>query len=253
METSQTPPPPGALRPAGGLDDYRVADSREIKALLDRLVQTGVQVSLNAPDGRSIAASLWKVDQALGTVSFSLVADEPQLDAMVESDEVAVVGWLDHVKVQFDVDQLVLVHSDKGLALKGSYPRELFRFQRRSAFRVKPLLRNTPVARLRHPMIPDMQLALRVLDVSQGGCALFLPHDVPPLTPGVLMNGVVIELDPDTRVNTGLRLQHVTSLNPESGGVRLGCEMVDAGNGGIRALQRYIDQTQKRRHLLALD
>jgi hypothetical protein len=29
--------------------------------------------------------------------------------------------------------------------------------------------------------------------------------------------------------------------------------MVDAGNGGIRALQRYIDQTQKRRHLLALD
>jgi c-di-GMP-binding flagellar brake protein YcgR len=253
METSPTPTPTGALRPGSGTDDYRVADSREINVLLDRLVETGVHVGLNAPDGRSITATLWEVDEALGTVSFTLVADEPQLDAMVESDEVVVVGWLDHVKLQFDVDQLVLVHSEKGLALKGSYPRELFRFQRRSAYRVKPLLRNAPVARLRHPMIPDMQLALRVLDVSQGGCALFLPNDVPPFVPGVLMNGVVIELDPDTRVSTGLRLQHVTSLNPESGGVRLGCEMVDTGNGGIRALQRYIDQTQKRRHLLALD
>jgi c-di-GMP-binding flagellar brake protein YcgR len=251
MEASPTPS--GTLRPGSSNDDYRVADSREIKILLDRLVEGGVQVSLNAPNGHSVTATLSEVDEALGAVGFNLVADEPQLDAMVESDEVAVVGWLDRVKVQFDVDQLVLVHGDQGLALKGSYPRELFRFQRRNAFRVKPLLRSAPVARLRHPMIPDMQLALRVLDVSQGGCALFLPHDVPPLTPGVLMNGVVIELDPDTRVSTGLRLQHVTSLNPESGGVRLGCEIVGPGAGEMRALQRYIDQTQKRRHLLALD
>ena len=31
-------------------------------------------------------------------------------------------------------------------------------------------------ARLRHPAIPDMQLALRVVDVSAGGCALSLPE-----------------------------------------------------------------------------
>ena len=110
-----------------------------------------------------------------------------------------------------------------------------------------------PVVRLRHPMIPDMQLALRVLDVSIGGCALFLPNDVPTLDPGVLMNGVVMDLDADTRVHTGLRLQHVTSLNPESGGVRLGCEMVSPGHEGLRALQRYIDQTQKRRRMLAME
>ena len=28
--------------------------------------------------------------------------------------------------------------------------------------------------------MPDMQLELRVLDVSIGGCALWLPHDLPP-------------------------------------------------------------------------
>jgi c-di-GMP-binding flagellar brake protein YcgR len=129
----------------------------------------------------------------------------------------------------------------------------MFRFQRRSGFRVQPLLRTMPVAKLRHPMIPDMQLSLRVLDVSIGGCALFLPNDVPALDPGVLMNGVTIDLDADTRVATGLRLQHVTSLNPESGGVRLGCEMVNPGSQGLRSLQIYIDQTQKRRRLLAME
>ena len=246
------PAPPSALGP-GSFDDYRITGGREIAALLKRLVDASLHVSLNSPDGRSMTATLWEVDEPRGSLSFSLVADEPQLDAMVESDELAVVGWLDQVKLQFDVERLVLVHSGQALALRTAFPRELFRFQRRGAFRVKPLVRNLPVAKLRHPMIPDMQLSLRVLDVSLGGCALFLPDDVPPFTPGVLMNGVMIELDTDTRVSTGLRLQHVTSLNPESGCVRLGCEMVDAGHGGMRALQRYIDQTQKRRHMLALD
>ena len=45
-------------------------------------------------------------------------------------------------------------------------------------------------------------------------------------------------------MHTGLRLQHVTSLDPESGGVRLGCEMAGASPDGLRALQRYIGQTQ---------
>lgn len=239
--------------PASSLDDFRITAPAEIAAMLKRLADANVHVGLNAPNGTSITATIWAIDPEHGMLSFSLVDKDPQLDAVVECDEAVVVGYLDSVKLQFDVDKLVLVHSGNIVALKASFPREMFRFQRRSGYRVRPLVRTSPVATLRHPMIPDMQLDLRVLDISIGGCALFLPNDVPPLDPGVLMNGVVIDLDADTRVHTGLRLQHVTSLNPESGGVRLGCEMVGAGPEGLRALQRYIDQTQKRRRLLSLD
>ena len=35
--------------------------------------------------------------------------------------------------------------------------------------------------------------------------------------------------------------------------MRLGCEFVRAGGDALRALQRFIDQTQKRGKLLALD
>jgi len=246
------PMPLDSLAAAGGrLEDFRITTPVEITAMLKRLVDGNTHIGINAPNGTSITATLWTIDSQRGMLSFSVVANEPQLEAVVECDEAVVVGYLDSVKVQFDVEKLVVVHSGANVALKTSFPRELFRFQRRNGFRVRPMLRSSPVATLRHPMIPDMQLSLRVLDVSIGGCALFLPNDVPTLDPGVLMNGVVMDLDADTRVHTGLRLQHVTSLNPESGGVRLGCEMVSPGSDGLRALQLYIDQTQKKRRLMS--
>ena len=81
-------------------------------------------------------------------------------------------------------------------------------------------------------------------DLSRKTVSTHRNRDMDPLA--------TMDLDADTRVTTGLRLQHVTSLNPESGGVRLGCEMVTPSNAGLRALQLYIDQTQKRRRLLAM-
>ena len=131
-------------------------------------------------------------------------------------------------------------------------PRELFRFQRRNAYRVRPVLRNSPVARVRHSDIAEMQLALRVVDVSIGGCALFLPDDVPPMQPGVVLNQVQINLDANTRFHVNLRLQHVTSLSAEARGVRLGCEFVHADAATLRALQRFIDLTQKRSRLMSV-
>lgn len=232
------------------MDDFRITEASEIASLLKRLADGSVPLSVNTPSGVSITATLCAVDAERGALSFSVVGNESQLDAVVEGDEGMVVGYVDNIKLQFDVGDLVLVHGD-AVALTASFPREVFRFQRRSGFRIRPLVRAGPVATLRHPMIPDMQLSLRVLDVSIGGCALFLPHDVPPLDPGVLLNGVVIDLDADTRVHTGLRLHHVTSINPDSHGVRLGCEMVAPGPEGLRALQRYINHTQKRRRRLA--
>jgi c-di-GMP-binding flagellar brake protein YcgR len=171
---------------------------------------------------------------------------------MLESQEVVVVGYLDSVKLQFDAHNLVLVRGERSSVLNCALPRELFRFQRRSAYRVRPVLRSSPMARVRHTEIAEMQLALRVLDVSIGGCALFLPDDVPPMQPGVVLNQVQIELDADTRFHVNLRLQHVTSLNSESHGVRLGCEFVRADATALRALQRFIDQTQKRGRLLSI-
>jgi flagellar brake protein len=236
----------------GGLTEFRLSSQAEITATLQRLLDDNVTLNLNGPDGSACAVRLWTVDPVRGSISFSANADDPQLQAVLQSDEAVVVCYLDNIKLQFDVHDLMLVHSGRSSALKCDSPKEVFRFQRREGFRVRPLLRNTPVAKLRHPMIPDMQLSLRILDVSIGGCALFLPDNVPSLSPGVVLNGVLLELDQDTRVQTKLRLQHISSIQPEAKGVRLGCEMADPTHDNLRRLQAYIDQTQKRRRLMVL-
>jgi len=237
----------------GGLDDFHITDPTELAAMLKQLLDANAVLNLNAPNGTAVPVTLWAMDAARDVISFSADAQSPQLQSLVECNEAVAVGYLDNIKVQFDVHGLLLVHNARTSAINSSYPRDMFRFQRRNGYRVRPLLRHAPVARLRHPTLRDMPLALRVLDVSIGGCALFLPHDVPLIEPGVLLNGVELELDANTRICAPLRLQHVTSLQNDAGGVRLGCELVNVDSESLRALQRYIDQTQKRRRMIALD
>jgi c-di-GMP-binding flagellar brake protein YcgR len=247
------PMPLDALGAApGGLDEFRVTAPGEIATLLRRLYDGNVELNLHAGEGVVVAATVWTTDAGRGSIGFSVDPADPALNALLEGDEVIAVGYLDSVKVQFDLSRLMLVHGARACVLSAGYPRELFRFQRRSAYRVRPLMRGQPIARVRHTDIAEMQLALRVLDVSIGGCALLLPDDVPPLQVGGLINQVEIELDADTRFHVDLRLQHVTSLNGDGNGVRLGCEFVRVDPAAQRALQRFIDQTQTRGKLLSL-
>lgn len=236
----------------GGLGDFRLTTPAEITALLRRLCDDSVRLNLNASNGTVLPTTLWTIDAVRGALSFSADIDDVRLAAVLDCDESIVVGYLDNVKVQFEVDSLVLVRGGRSCALTCRFPRELFRFQRRGAYRVRPALRSTPQACVRHPEIADMSLALRLIDVSISGCALFLPEDVPPLQPGVVMNQVLIELDAETRFHVALRLQHVTSLNADSRGTKLGCEFVKPGGDVERALQLFIDSTQKRRKMMAL-
>lgn len=236
----------------GGLDAFRLTARSEIAALLRRMQDASVPVNLNAPHGSVYTTQLWTADAARGALSFAAAANDPQLQAVLEGDEAVVVAYLDNIKLQFDVAHLVLVHGTRSCALQTTYPHVVFRFQRRGSFRVRPLLHDAPLARFPHPMIPDMVLTLRVLDLSVGGCALLLPQDVPMLEPGVLINRAQLELDITTRFETGLRLHHVTAIQADSSGVRLGCEMARLSQEAERTLQRYVDQTQKRQRLMEI-
>lgn len=237
----------------GGLGDFRIDKPSEVVSMLRKLQEGNVVLNVNAPNGSAITAMLWSIDSDRQSISLSVDHTDPQLQAVLDGNEAVIVGYLDSVKLQFDLQSMVLVRGHNSCALSCNLPREMFRFQRRSAYRVRPLLRNSPMAKLRHPMFGDMHLSLRILDVSLSGCALFLPDDVPALDPGVLMNSVHIDLDADTHFNANLRLQHITALNADAQGMRLGCELVNLARDAERALQRYIDQTQKRRRLMSLD
>ncbi len=246
---------PADLDAAGGSDPYaefRVTHPGERLALMRQLRDGNVPVMLSSPEGSTMTTTLWALDDQRGRLNFSAEASHPQLDDLVDADEVVAVAYLESVKLQFDLQGLVLVRSFNACALQCKMPAEIYRFQRRNAYRVRPLERQQPKARLRHPSMPEMQLALRVLDVSAGGCALWLPQDVPALQAGTRLAEVVIELDELTRFSAALTLQHVTVLQAGDRGVRLGCAWQPLSGAAERTLQLWIDQAQKRRRLLTL-
>jgi c-di-GMP-binding flagellar brake protein YcgR len=251
METR--PAPLDGMNQDDGLDEFRVSSPREIQGLLKQLLDGSVLLNLNASDGSVFTSAIWTLDSSRGTVGFNADPNDPAMQALLEGEEVVVVGYLDSVKLQFDVHDLVLVHGNKASVLSCPAPREMYRFQRRNAFRVRPLMRTSPVARIRHPDMPEMEFSLRVMDVSIGGCGLFLPEDVPTMNAGVLLQDVRIELDTDTKLEVSMCLQHVTSINAEARGVRLGFEFKRVGGDSLRSLQRFIDLTQKRGKLMALN
>ena len=244
---------PASLDALGSGDsaEFRVTAPGEIRALLKQLMDDAVPLNLSASDGSAYTTSLWTVDPASGRISFTADMMAPAVHDIVEADECVAVAYLDRIKVQFDVSDLVLVQGSKTSVLQCRLPREMFRFQRRNTYRVRTIERTSPTASFRHPGIPDMRVDLRVLDVSIGGCALLQPANVPTLQPGAVIKGVRLSLDAQTQVDAALMLHHVTSTGAESGSVRLGCEIVGLGATAQRALQVYIDQTQKRRRLMS--
>lgn len=248
--TARPPRPSGDSAPE--LAEFLVTAPAEIAGLLDELAERKLVLALSAPGGAHCTSTVTSLDPARGLLCLSADENDPRLQGLLESDEVLAMAYLDSVKLQFDLQDLVLVHSDRGCALNARLPREMYRIQRRGSFRVRPLINTRPTASMRHPVLRDMQLELRVIDVSIGGLALFLPDTVPAIAGGLRIEQVQIELDGDTRLTARLIVHHITQLHQESLGVRLGCEMQGLSGEDSRALQRYIDLTQKRRRLLVM-
>ena len=231
---------------------FRVPDAAACVALLRELRDGNVPLSVSSACGAALRTAIWAMDTTQKRLNLSVEEGDPRLQQLVQSDEAVAVAYLASVKLQFDLSHMILVRGPRGSTLQADLPGEIYRFQRRGAFRVRAPQRHSPSARLRHPGIPDMELSLRVLDVSAGGCALWLPDDVPLLQAGTLFGEVHVELDAETRFSTGLWLQHVSAIGSGGHGLCLGCAWAALDGMSERVLQRWIDTAQKRRRLLPL-
>ena len=231
------------------LDEYRIASVAEVQALLKQLQDKGTLVTLSGPGGLSYTTVLWSADAQRKVLSFSAESGDPRLQQLLESDEIVAVAYLDAIKLQFDVVGAMLVRGGH-TTITSRHPEHLYRFQRRSSFRVKPLGKE-PTIRFKHPAHPATILTLRVLDISLGGVACLLPDNLPPMPGGSTARDCLLTLDDETTLEVDMVIHHVSVINPEARGARLGCELINLRGSDERALQNYINQTQKRRIALA--
>lgn len=246
-------PARGARAEPDGWAGVRIDDPLEVQQLLRQLLAGGVPVHLVSAQGDALSAQLGWLDVEHGRMSLTVDDGSARLQRVAQCGEAVAVAYLDRVRLQFDVEDMTRVHGQAGSVLGARIPSAVHRLQRRQAFRVRTGGAIAPRATLRHPSIPDMQLTLRIVDLSRGGCALQVPDDLPGLQPGTQLNGALVELDADTRFHVSLRLQHVTAMHA-SGPPCLGCAFTDLDAPAQNTLQRWIDRAQQRhRRLLAGD
>lgn len=232
-------------------ENYRISAPVEIAAYLRELMSEQARVYLRNPDGVDLHTTLCVLDARTGLMGFDLPVSSGQAEALLESDEITATAYLASIRLEFELEQPVIVRDGGGSVLRAALPQRLYRFQRRQTFRVQPTGVNYPLLQLRHPLEGEL-LRLRVLDVSMGGLGLLLPGDQAELPPNLDLGGCVLELDRDTRLEVGLRLLHVTQHAEIQSGRHLGCAFQTLPPDTARALQLYIDQTQKRRRQMRL-
>ena len=245
---------PAALDFEGEVDPWAaflVTSPPEVMSLLRQLRDSSVPVNFNQPDGRVYATTLWSIDSERWSLSFNAADSVSGLRPLLESDKVVAVAYLENVKLQFELHGLRLSRGIRASAIQCAAPRQLYRFQRRDYYRVRTDDRQSPRALLRHPAMPQMSLALRVLDLSVGGCGLLLRPETPHIRNGSAVAQVRFELESEASFQAGFVVRHQSELG-EQDGIRLGCEWQSLDMPTRRELQRYIELMQKRKRLLSL-
>ncbi len=254
MQPSVNPNLPASARRTAALIDPATGSPRvplaglpprNLLRMLCQLRDRASTVMLTGPSGASLRARLWTVDGLGDGLSFNVNAGDPQLQGLVEANEVTALSYLDAKVLQFELQDLVLVRNPRACALWARLPRRIHRFARPDAASALAPPIHAPCVRLRHPLLPETALALRVIDLSLSGGLLLLPDTVPMLPLGVTLGGAQLWLDAGVKMALALRLEHASSLASGTPGLRLGCEWLGLTPGDKRRLQHHIDRTQQ--------
>ncbi|WP_077035947.1 flagellar brake protein [Pelomonas sp. KK5] len=231
--------------------EYRIHSQTEVLALLRQLLDERTRIVLSTPGGAAVSVRLDRIDAERGVLGLDVLPHDPQLQLVLGADEVTANAFLDQIRVAFEVEGLVMVG---GTVLRASLPALVLRFQRRQSFRVKPSTR-TPQVKLRLGGEKASEHRLRIIDISVGGLALVLPAPAEVPEAGTEYD-TLVELDRENVFRARLRLQHACPMPVEEtpAGVKpdlkLGFAWADLGPAAQRAVQVFIDQTQRMNRLL---
>lgn len=221
------------------LGEFRVASSVEIAAILRELLETQTLFTLRSELDSPLVTRLCALDLPAGTLSMELPVGGIPDGAL--GPEVTCEAFINHIRVQFELARPTSSGRGRDVMLVSAIPALVYRFQRRKAFRVKPHS-NAPQVNVT-PMDGGPTVTLRIVDVSMGGLALLLPPNEAGWAIGEAF-AVHVELDRHTHFKARMRLQNVHGSDPALG-TQLGYAFTQLDREGERALQIFIDQTQK--------
>lgn len=215
--------------PVGPLTRFRAVDERRVLQGLKALHRQETPVTIGLAHGPAFTATLWSIDSSRKQLHFNIERNVAVNPVLQQASSLWGAAYLDTDKIQFALRGVAFGGEGPRRAMHAELPNCLYRMHQRGSLRVRPSEDTAPVVRFCHPLIPDRQTLLRLVDLSKDGCALWRPMNELPLTPGMIIPGAEFEIDEQSFFFADLSVQHVHVGSLAQGeriqGMRIGCRM----------------------------
>lgn len=233
-------PDPVSMLPA----DFRIGGRLAVRAILRELGHRHVLVTLYADDRRDAFAITRLTHVGDTEIEFDLSGQEPFTRTLAAARDVAGVAFPGQVKTQFRLDGFTVAEVRGETLLRAGMPLEVYRIQRRDAFRV-PLPEFDQACCVRR-LAPLEEARYRLLDLSASGASLMLPPGEPPPEIGVVWAHCRLEAAGESAIPCDLVVRHVDGHPRGDGSHRVGVAFHAMPGEVLRRVQVYVIGIEKR-------
>ena len=197
---------------AGEWARFRIRHWGQLLAALRDLSRNDTPLVVGAPGNTTLQVALWAVDDLKGRLHFKVEIDSRTLNDLSLEPDLWAAAYVDDDKLQFALSGVTFGTQQGFQVLSADLPDHIYRLPRRQAVRVRRNDVDGPKVRFVLPDAPESEHALKLLDVSNTGCALLCPAGGPLLTLGLGLKQVEVELDDNNILEGGRRRRDLMSL-----------------------------------------
>lgn len=233
--------------PIEGLDKYLLHGRRQIRQLLQALIDAHALVSVHLlPGGESFLTALVTVSDDEEWLYLDASIDEATNRRAEHAGKLMCVTQLDHIRIQFSLANASVVLLEGRAALKVAVPTQILRLQRRESYRL-----HVPVTHAAKCSLPrgegEERAEARVIDIGAGGVALQIAPGAIDLELSTELAGCVLKLPDVEPITVSLEVRNIVRQTSRSGvdTLRVGCRFAALPRGADTAIQRYILRTDR--------
>jgi c-di-GMP-binding flagellar brake protein YcgR len=215
-------------------------------AIVQKLRQLGKKNSLITIhfDGLSMLSTVIDVLSERDLLVLDYGADEALNQKLIKNNKAVIKADYDGIISQFTVHDIQKARLLGNETFACALPEEMLWVQRRESYRVKVPLSEKVICEVNHSN--NNYVRYPVLDISQGGIALFDANDELELEPGNIFENCKLSLGKHNTSYIDLEIRNHIDINPHdaSKGTRCGCAFLNISGAFESSLQKFINMVE---------
>lgn len=246
---------PAAPLPTDNLEQYILYGRRQIRQLLQELIDGHALISAHlSPGNQSFLTALITLSGDENWIFLDISPDRVINQRALQAEHLACVTQLEKIRIQFSVSELTEVQVEGRPAFAAPVPDQILRLQRREFFRLHVPLSHGLVCRFQpdpeQPLVEPLEA--RVIDISAGGLALQFPAGSAGFTIGEVLEDCRLKLPEGDPLSVRLEVRNISRQTGRTGieTLRVGFRFVALPRGADTQIQRYIFRTERERSAL---